>query len=75
MKEDINFNFYKEILRGWVEDFHPRISLHQLQGLCERLTTSTASAIGLDPVVALHCGSTVDENVKALVNRAKEIGT
>jgi hypothetical protein len=27
-------------------------------GLCERLTTITASNIGLDPIKALHCGET-----------------
>lgn len=73
MKEDINFNFYWEILGDWVKDFSPRVSVYQLRSLCERLTTSTASAIGLDPVEALRCGGTVEENMKALVNRAKEI--
>lgn len=54
----IDFNFYWEILGVWVSDFNPRVSVHQLRGLCERLTTITASNIGLDPIEALHCGKT-----------------
>lgn len=58
MEKPIDFNFYWEILGAWVLDFKPRVSVHQLRGLCERLTTITASNIGLDPIESLHCGKT-----------------
>ena len=58
LDKPIDFNFYWEIVSAWFLDFKPRVSIHQLRGLCERLTTITASNIGLDPIEALHCGET-----------------
>lgn len=70
---DIAFYAWPEILSAWVLDFKPRVSVHQLRGLCERLTTITASNIGLDPIESLHCGKTPNTDFNLTTDKPLQV--
>ena len=61
MERPIDFNFFWEIVSAWVLDMNPRVSLHQIRTLTERLTTITASNLGIDPIKALHCTKNTEQ--------------